>query len=404
MYIFYFFASVLIFLGYKSLRRGFDYLNFFKCELGKRKSDFTPIATVFIPCRGLDENLAENLAELTVQDYPEFELVFVVDDRKDDARLVIEKLIEKIVKNESTSKLSAKLVIAGRAKHEGQKVHNLRLAVPEASKQSEIFAFIDSDARPNVDWLRNLVAPLEDENVGCSTGYRWFISRTHSFSSQLRSVWNASIASALGPNTLSNFCWGGSMAIRRETFEKLDMREKWRGTLSDDFAMTRAMKEADLPIYFVPSCLTATDEACTFRELFEFTTRQMKITKVYARNLWIASLIGSGFFTLTFWSGFLLLFFVSSWHFRVTFTMLFIIVALGAAKAWFRIKAVKMVLTGYKSQLRKSVFWQLTLWNISAALFFYNCLCALASNVIRWRGIRYRLESPNKTKILDSAL
>jgi hypothetical protein len=63
--------------------------------------------------------------------------------------------------------------------------------------------------------------------------------------------------------------------------------------LSDDFAVTRAMKEADLPIHFVPQCLTATVEDCRFRELLEFSTRQMKITRVCAAPLWKASLIGS---------------------------------------------------------------------------------------------------------------
>jgi cellulose synthase/poly-beta-1,6-N-acetylglucosamine synthase-like glycosyltransferase len=102
-----------------------------------------------------------------------------------------------------------------------------------------------------------------------------------SFASELRSAWNASIASALGPNLKSNFCWGGSTAIRRDVFERIDMREKWRGTLSDDFAVTRAIKAAGLAIYFVPKALIASVESCTFKELFEFTNRQMKITRVY---------------------------------------------------------------------------------------------------------------------------
>ena len=247
-----------------------------------------------------------------------------------------------------------------------------------------------------------MVAPLKDENIGCSTGYRWFIARKNNFSSQFRVVWNASIASALGANLKSNFCWGGSTAIRRETFEKLEMREKWKGTLSDDFAMTRAMKEANLPIYFVPNCLTATVEDCSFRELLEFTTRQMKITRVYASHLWIASFIGSGLFTIVFWTGILLLFFVSGWHFIITFSLLSIIIALGAAKAWIRLKAVKMVLKNYEKELNKSFIWQISLWVLSSVLYFYNSFCAFQSNVISWRGITYKLESPNKTIILES--
>lgn len=408
MYFFYFFAVVLIFLGYKSLVGGINYWQYFNRELIKPPSGFNPFVSVFVPCRGHDQNLRTNLSAVLNQNYPNFEVVFIVDDITDASVSIIKKLMDEASllndgkESRTLSNASIKLVVSGKAKDEGQKVHNLRHAVAEASRKSVVFAFVDSDTRPNPNWLRDLVEPLVDQKIGCTTGYRWFISETQNFPSQLRSVWNASIASALGANMKSNFCWGGSMAIRREIFEKINMREQWRGTLSDDFAMTKALIAADMPIYFVPNCLTATIEDCNFRELLEFTTRQMKITRVYASNLWVASLIGSGVFTITFWSGFVLLFFLSGVHFWLTFTALIVIVVLGAAKSWVRLKAVKMVLKVYEKELTKSIFWQLTLWNISAALYFYNCLCALISNVIYWRGIRYRLESPKKTKILDS--
>ena len=125
-------------------------------------------------------------------------------------------------------------------------------AIPYADPASEAFVFIDSDSRPPKEWLRHLVAPLEDPSIGAATGYRWFISRNETFASEMRNMWNASIASALGPNRKTNFCWGGATAIRREVFERLDIREKWRGTLSDDFTLTRAIKDEGLEIHFVP--------------------------------------------------------------------------------------------------------------------------------------------------------
>ena len=393
MYLFYLFAAILIFLGYKSLRGGIDYLAYFKRELAKPKSEFAPFASVFVPCRGLDQNLRENIAALFRQNYPVYEVIFVVDSESDAAVSVIENFLE--------NSIPAKLVIAGKARNEGQKVHNLRRAVLEVSGESEVFVFVDSDARPAENWLGSLVAPLEDEKIGCATGYRWFIARKNSFPAQLRSVWNASIASALGANAKNNFCWGGSTAIRRKTFKKIEMREKWRGTLSDDFAVTRAMKNENLPIYFVPNCLTTTVEDCSFRELLEFTTRQMKITRVYAPHLWKASFIGSALFSLTFWTGILLLFFISGWNFWLTFLLLLIIFALGAAKAWIRLKAVKLVLKNYEKELKQSFFWQITLWIFSSVLYFYNGFCAFKSNVIVWRGITYKLESPKETIILE---
>lgn len=394
MYLFYFFAALLIFLGYKSLRGGIDYLAYFKREISRPKKDFQPFASVFVPCRGLDQNLSENLAAIFRQNYPAYEVIFIVDDEKDEAVLIIEGFLQRFG--------NSKLIVAGKAENEGQKVHNLRKSVLEVSEKSEVFVFVDSDARPSESWLKNLVEPLADEKIGCSTGYRWFISKKNNFSSQLRAVWNASIASALGANSDKNFCWGGSTAIRREIFEMIEMREKLQGTLSDDFAVTRAMKEANLPIYFVPECLTASVEDCNFKELLEFTTRQMKITRVYAPHLWKAAFIGAALFTIFFWLGFLLLFFAEGAHFWVTFLILLTIFVLGAAKAWIRLNAVQMILGNYENELNKSFLWQITLWIFSSALYFYNGFCALQSNVIAWRGIRYRLESPNKTLILGA--
>lgn len=398
IFVFYFFAAILIFLGYKSLRGGIYYLLFFKQELAKPESNFTPFASIIVPCRGIDQDLRGNLTALFLQDYPNYEVVFAVDDETDESVKIIEEVCCQGAKH-----IKSKIIIAGKATDSSQKVHNLREAVLEVSAQSEVFVFVDSDARANEDWLKNLIAPLQNENVGCATGYRWFISKRGGFSSQLRTVWNASIASALGAHQENNFCWGGATAVRREAFEKLEIREKWRGTLSDDFVVTQLMKAAKLTIYFVPQCLTATIEDCDFGELVEFSIRQMKITRVYAPNLWKASFVGSFLFTATFWTGVALLFFLSGWHFRLTLFLLSVIFALGAGKSWLRLNAVKLVLKNFEKELNRQFIWQITLWTITPALYFYNCFRALLSRKIIWRGIAYNLSSANSTEILSDS-
>jgi ceramide glucosyltransferase len=393
--VFYFFAAILVFLSYKSLRGGIDYLAFYKKELAKPKSDFTPFVSIIVPCRGIDQNFEKNLSALFRQDFPRYEIVFVTDDVNDFSVEIIKEISRKDAER-------AKLLIAGKAGNEGQKVHNLRRAVLEVSEKSEIFVFADSDACASENWLRNLIAPLQDETVGAATGYRWFVQQKGGLATHFRSVWNASIASALGANTKSNFCWGGSTAIRRGTFERIKMREKWRGTLSDDFAMTRAMKEANLAIYFVPQALIASVEDCNARELLEFTTRQMKITRVYATHLWKASFIGSFLFNLVFVWGILILIFSSVNQFSFWFALisLFLISAFSIGKSWLRLNAVKLVLKDYKKELDKQFWTQNTLWIFTPALFLYNNIRALFSRRIVWRGIAYELKSPTETVII----
>jgi cellulose synthase/poly-beta-1,6-N-acetylglucosamine synthase-like glycosyltransferase len=413
IFIFYILTVLLIFLSYKSFRGGIDYLNYFKSELAKPPSNFTPFASIIAPCKGLDEGLGENLAALLEQDYPEYEVIFVVDDENDPAVAVIEGLMNRrdaeTRRNKGSDSVSprlcgekARVAIAPKTIDSSQKVENLREAVLRVSNESAVLVFVDSDARPTKDWLRRLIAPLADENIGSTTGYRWFISPRPNFASEMRSAWNASIASALGPNRKGNFCWGGSTAIRRETFDKLNIRDKWQGVLSDDFALTKAVKVAGLDIHFVPHALIASVESCTFREMLEFTTRQMKITRVYAPHLWKLSLFGSSLFTVVMLAAFAIAIFSKQNDFRVIAAIVTIILVsfFSIGKSWLRLNAASLVLNQYSHDLRKQFLPQNTFWLLTPPLFFYNSLAALFSRRMTWRGLRYELVSPNETRRL----
>jgi cellulose synthase/poly-beta-1,6-N-acetylglucosamine synthase-like glycosyltransferase len=396
IFVFYFFALVLIVLSYKSFRGGIDYLNFFKTELARAPSRFTPFASVIAPCKGIDNELRENLGALLSQDYPGYEIIFVVDDETDAAVAVIRESM-------SNNSRPSRLVIAPKTTSSSQKIENLREAVLHAADASEVLVFVDSDARPGRNWLRDLVAPLADEKIGAATGYRWFISRHANFSSEMLSVWNASIASSLGPNLKSNFCWGGSTAIRREVFEKLDLRERWRGALSDDFTVTRVIKTAGRTIFFVPQALVASIESCSLRGLVEFTTRQMKITRVYSPDLWIAAFIGSGIFNLVFIWGIGIIIYRLFYGGRIwpAAAALILVSAFSTGKSWVRSTAVKLVLKDHRAELSRQSLWQNTLWALSPALFFFNAAAAGLSRKITWRGITYELKSASETVILD---
>ena len=410
MWLFYLFAAPLVLQTLASLRGGARYLDFFRRELAAPWPDFAPFASVIVPCRGLDQNLRANLAPLFVQDYAAYELIFVLDDADDPSRRVLADVRREFMTDEqgatpSGGVKSARVIVAGRARESGQKVHNLRAAVREVSAACEVLVFVDTDARPRRDWLRVLVAPLADEGVGAATGYRWFVPARGGLASHLRAVWNASIASALGANARANFCWGGSTAVRRSTFERLDVRERWRGTLSDDFTLTRVLREAGLPIRFVPACLTASHEDCGWGELFEFTTRQLKITRVYAPHLWRTVLASSLLFCAVFYGGLALAAAraLLGRSVAVPLGVLASIYLLGSAKAALRLRAVSLVLTGERER-PTLVAWlvHLTLWPLASALYLYNALAAACSRRLAWRGIAYELKSATETVVVGA--
>jgi cellulose synthase/poly-beta-1,6-N-acetylglucosamine synthase-like glycosyltransferase len=390
VYFYYFLAAIACWVGIKSLLGGVRYAAYVRWEMSRALPEFQPFVSVIAPTRGFEPEFVDNIKPLLAQTYPNYEILFVFDNPQD--------LSLPLVRD-----FGAKTVISGPAKGTGQKVHNLIAAVEEIDPRCEVIVFVDTDARPGTHWLRHLVAPLADQTLGASTGYRWFIPERGGFASRLRGVWNASVASALGADTTKNFCWGGSTAIRRATFERLRVVDHWRGTVSDDFTITRVLKEAKLPIHFTPHCLVPSVGDCGWRELLEFTTRQIKITRVYAPHLWLPLLLGSSLFAIAFFGGIVLLItrILLGHSFAVTLSFLLVIFGLGAAKGFIRWRAVSLPLAQYRAALHRDLAAHIFLWPFASLLYLYNAIVAGFSRRITWRGITYELKSPGEAVIIS---
>ena len=186
-----------------------------------------PPASVIVPVKGMDEGLRQNLAALAALDYPDYELLIVAHSASDIPAGVLPR--------------HARVILAhGRDPHTGEKVQNLVTAVHAARHRSQVFAFADSDGRVTKRWLRALVAPLLEEGVGASSGYRWFTPDRATLWTLLRGVWDAVPAGILGPGD-NRFAWGGAMAIRREVFFDTAVLRYWKRTISDDYALSAAV-------------------------------------------------------------------------------------------------------------------------------------------------------------------
>jgi hypothetical protein len=70
-------------------------------------------------------------------------------------------------------------------------------------------------------------------------------------------------------------------------------------------------------------------------------------------------------------------------------------------KSWLRFAAIRLVL--HSDPLDRQFWYQMTLWLFTPAIFFINCIAALLSKKIRWRGTEYEMISPTETKVLPPA-
>jgi ceramide glucosyltransferase len=188
--------------------------------------------------------------------------------------------------------------------------------------------------------------------------------------------------------------WGGSTAILRETFEGIHVFDAWRGALSDDYAITRAAQSAGVPIRFVPRCVIPSFGECNFRELLEFTNRQIIITRVYHQRLWLIGLLAQTMFNITLWG---LLAAIVLTRARPLMLLWATVFVLSAIRSAIRVAAVK-ARSGEPSLSRFGWFYVLSA-PIVPVLYQYNMVYAALTRKIVWRHIHYRLVSPNETHV-----
>ncbi len=384
-----------------SLWDGSCFLRFVRWSWRQPPGNFTPPAAVIIPCKGVDPDFDLNLSSFLRQDYRPYQVICVVASEKDPAYATLAARLNKPPSTGNGSGLKSALVVAGYSEDRGEKVNNLIRGVAAADPGVEVLVFADIDARPRLDWLRSLVAPLADPSVTVSTGFRWYLPGM-GFVSHLRAAWDTSIATLLG-NHDRNFAWGGSMAIRTTDFKRLQVAERyWARTVSDDYALTRAVRDARGRIRFEPRCLLASREDSTFREFLHWSTRQIVITRVYAARLWWLGLVANGLNCGTFLLGLILVGLPAhSASARVGIAALLTgLLLLGMAKARLRTVVAREIFPEEGEALARygSRYWQLA--PLVPWVMLLNFVVAGVVRRIEWRGIEYELRSINEVRVL----
>ena len=136
---------------------------------------YTPAVAVIVPCKGTDHGFHENIPAFLTQEYPRYQIFFVVDSTDDPAYNALEQLTK--------DKQNAHLALTNPFSGCSGKVAALLTGLASTA-DPEVLVFADSDMKPDTHWLQNLVAPLQDETIGATTGHRWYFPRTgrHCFS------------------------------------------------------------------------------------------------------------------------------------------------------------------------------------------------------------------------------
>jgi len=202
-------------------------------KMPPRRDVFSPPVSVLKPVRGADNGVYENFASYCQLDYPEYELVFAVADAEDPAVPVIEKL------QIDFPDCSIRLLKGVERLGANNKVNNLARLVREA--KYDLLVMTDSDVRVDSDYLREVVAPFANAEVGgVTTFYRCLGGGTIASSLNQLGMCMDSAPSALVARMLEGkmqFAYGWTMATTKKNLEEIGGWEAMANHHSDDFEL-----------------------------------------------------------------------------------------------------------------------------------------------------------------------
>lgn len=343
----------------------------------KKSFSYSPSVSIIVPSRGKEENLEQNVKALLDQNYAgKKEYIFVVDSKKDYAYNIIKKAVK--------GKRNVRLMMA--KLRDGCSGKNAALLTGVAKAKNDVLVFADTDAKPDKKWLHHLVSWLEKTDA--TTGFR-FYDPQNGFFSYLRSAWNnIGLRMILGIHT---FTWGGSMAVRRDLFCKLGVDKAWARSLSDDATLTHALRKAKKKIEFVPHCILFNRSETEWKDVKEFTNRQVIFAKTYFPQIHIAGILVIGGKSLLMLLGFVSLILG---HILPAVLLLSLI----------PLELIKELIAfrGYKKSMGISgnIIKYMLAGFASTWLMTYNVLHAIGKTKVEWRGRTYRIRGREEIEII----
>jgi ceramide glucosyltransferase len=205
--------------------------------------EFTGPISVLKPLKGLDDNLFDNLESFCLQDYPQYEIIFCLQDRNDPARKVAAKVQERHPDRDIS------IVVEDCQIGLNPKVNNLLPAYRRAKHPYILIS--DSNVRVGPDYLRAVIEPMRNPAVGL-------------VSNPIRGVGGRSLGAIFENLHLNSFIMGSicfldrflrmpcvvgkSMLMRRIDLEAAGGLFAVRNVLAEDYVLGRKIHSMGLKV------------------------------------------------------------------------------------------------------------------------------------------------------------
>jgi len=239
-----------------------------------KMSGFMPPVSNLKPVRGLDPDAYENFASFCRQDYPNYEILFCIGDTSDPAYPVLQRLVRDFPERQ------IRIVVGSGRIATNDKVAKLARLVEEASHEHLVIS--DSDVRVEPDYLRKVIAPLEDPKVGATTCFYVPIEE----STWVQRLQDIGMASDFYPGILVakqldgvKFALGPTIATTRTRLQAFGGYGAIENRPADDLLVGRLIAEQGYEVELLPYTISTVADYQSLSELFHKRLRWITVMR-----------------------------------------------------------------------------------------------------------------------------
>jgi ceramide glucosyltransferase len=359
----------------------FAALRFFRRERIQTIPEYSPPASLLKPVRGVDFGSYGNFSSFCKQDYPDYEILFAVNDENDPAVPLIRKIIAEFPQRR------IRLFIGAKDLGANQKVNKLAMLAREA--QCDVLVLTDGDVRVGPNHLREVIAPLREKKIGAVTSFYRAIAE-ETFFAKLEAV---GAASDFFPSVLMarwkegiRFALGASIATTKEWLRKIGGFEAIADTLADDYELGLRIAKAGGEIALSNEPVWTIYSAQTFREFWDHQLRWARTVRLCRPFSYLGLLLTQGLPSTVL----AILLAPAPWIAGAYFTAYLF---LRFAMAW------TVGVWGVGDEVLRRNLW---LVPIRDAIHFVVWLASFGSNRIRWNSVEYAVRQGRMIPIVES--
>lgn len=350
---------------------------FFRHVAVRRKPARLPPVSILIPLCGVDFKALANYTSFCRQDYPQFQIVFGVQDPHDPSIIVVRQLMSLFPDND------LELVVSSASLGQNPKVSNLNNMLPRA--KHECLVITDSDIRVGRDFLREIIAELSEQKVGLVTcPYR--AAEVQGLPSQLESM---GITGEFMPGVFVahliegiTFALGAAMATTRGTLQAIGGFQVISDYLADDYMLGNLIHKAGFQVR-LSSCVIET--MSTHRGFAGMIRHQMR----WARGTRICRPMSYAGYVVTHALPLAILFVTAAGASPLSMLVFSVAAVARITMVWY-----------VGTHLLRDAILRRSLWLLPVRdiLSFFIWCSSFFGNTVEWRGKRFKIVKDGKLK------